>query len=57
MKLDPEKFALAVVQSSDPQFMPSRKLIVYKQAYELAEKHDSKTNINTKLETKVFPNN
>lgn len=57
MKIDPEKFALAVVQSSDPQFTPSKKLILYKQAYELAKKNNSETKINTELETKVFPNN
>lgn len=38
MKIDPEKFALAVVSSSSPQLNTSRKAYLYKEAYAEAEK-------------------
>ncbi|CAK1254638.1 unnamed protein product [Fructobacillus tropaeoli] len=41
MKIDPEKFALAVVQSLGPNVTIPAKLLSYEQAYELAEKKSS----------------
>ena len=58
MKLDPEKFALAVVQSSASEFTPAKKLIIYKQAYQAAEKENQKrVNIQRDLKTQKYPNN
>lgn len=38
MKIDPEKFALAVVSSSSPQLNTASKARLYKEAYAEAEK-------------------
>lgn len=58
MKLDPEKFALAVIQSSSPEYTPALKLKIYKKAYQLAEKENNNSvKINRDLKTKEYPNN
>lgn len=38
MKIDPEKFALAVVSSSSPQLNTALKALLYKEAYAEAKK-------------------
>jgi hypothetical protein len=48
MKIDAEKFALAVVSSSAPELTALKKLALYKEAYEEAESLKAEGDTKTK---------